>query len=79
MYYRDPDGNKVELQIDNYDSVEELKGFFRSEAFEKNPIGVHFDPDEMTRQFHAGVPEAELKKYHAEKGIDADAIRGLSE
>ncbi len=79
MYYRDPDGNKVELQIDNYDSVEELKGFFRSEAFEKNPIGVHFDADEMARQFHAGVPEAELKKYHAEKGIDADVMRGLSE
>jgi catechol 2,3-dioxygenase-like lactoylglutathione lyase family enzyme len=79
MYYRDPDGNRVELQIDNFESVEELKGFFRSDAFEKNPIGVHFDADEMTRQFHAGVPEAELKKYHAEKGVDPAVMRGLSE
>ena len=32
MYYRDPDGNKVELQIDNFDSIEELKGFFRRKS-----------------------------------------------
>ena len=40
MYYRDPDGNRVELQIDNFDTVEELKGFFHSDAMQKNPIGV---------------------------------------
>src|SRR5579872_4438507 len=44
MYYRDPDGNKVELQIDNFATVEELKGFFHSNDFSKNPIGVSFDP-----------------------------------
>ena len=38
MYYRDPDGNRVELQIDNFDSVEELKGFFQSDAMQKNPM-----------------------------------------
>jgi len=79
MYYRDPDGNKVELQIDNFDTVEELKGFFRSNDFSKNPIGVSFDPDELARQYHAGVPEAELRKYRPEAGLDPNAMRNLGQ
>ena len=78
MYYRDPDGNKVELQIDNFDTVEELKGFFRSHDFAKNPIGVSFDPDEIARQFHAGVPEAEIRKYRPEAGLDPNAMRNMA-
>ena len=27
MYYRDPDGNEIELQIDNYDDIEEATAF----------------------------------------------------
>ena len=79
MYYRDPDGNKVELQIDNFDTVEELKGFFRSNDFSKNPIGVSFDPDELARDFHAGVPEAELRKYRPEKGLDPNFFRKMAQ
>jgi len=78
MYYRDPDGNKVELQIDNFATVEELKGFFRGNDFSKNPIGVSFDPDELARQYHAGVPESELKKYRPEKGLDPNAMRNMA-
>src|SRR5271167_2055174 len=44
MYYRDPDGSKVELQIDNYDNAQAMHDFMRSPTFEKNPIGVDFDP-----------------------------------
>src|ERR1700719_980423 len=58
MYYRDPDGNRVELQIDNFDTVEELKGFFQSDAMQKNPIGVSFNPDELARDFHPCAPES---------------------
>lgn len=79
LYYRDPDGNKVELQIDNFDSAEALKGFFRSGVFAKNPIGVTFDPDELARKFHAGVPEAELKKYDPAGGFDSNILRRLGE
>jgi catechol 2,3-dioxygenase-like lactoylglutathione lyase family enzyme len=78
MYYRDPDGNKVELQIDNFDTVEELKGFFHSNDFAKNPIGVSFDPDEMARQYHAGVPDAEIRKYRPEAGLDPNAMRNMA-
>ena len=78
MYYRDPDGNRVELQIDNFDSVEKLKGFFTSGAFKNNPIGVNFDADELARKYHEGVPEAELIKYDASKGIDPNTLRRLT-
>ena len=78
LYYRDPDGNRVELQIDNFDTIEELKGFFKSDAMRKNPIGVNFDADQLARDYHAGVPEAELKKYDPSKGIDPEVMRRLA-
>jgi len=60
MYYRDPDGNQVELQVDNFPSVEELNAWFRSGAFARNPIGVPFDADELVRRFRAGAPIDDL-------------------
>jgi len=77
MYYRDPDGNRVELQIDNFDTIEELKGFFKSDAMRKNPIGVSFNADQLARDYHAGVPDAELKKYDPAKGLDPETMRRL--
>lgn len=60
MYYRDPDGNSIELQIDNFASNEALNGWFKSGAFERNPIGVKFDPDQLVRRFEQGVPFEQL-------------------
>lgn len=62
MYYRDPDGNEIELQIDNFPSMEECKAWFASEAFAANPLGVQFDPDVLARKLRDGVPESELVK-----------------
>jgi len=31
-----------------------------SPAFDKNPIGVEYDPDQLVARFKAGVPVAEL-------------------
>ena len=60
MYYRDPDGNQVELQIDNFADVESLHGWFRSGAFSKNPVGVNFDPDKLVEKFESGAPLEDL-------------------
>jgi catechol-2,3-dioxygenase len=60
MYYRDPDGNQVELQVDNFPTVEALHAWFQSGAFARNPIGVTFDPEELAAKVHAGVPIDEL-------------------
>lgn len=62
MYYKDPDGNSVELQIDNFDSNDEVDKWFASGEFAENPIGVDFEPEDLAAKFRSGVPEAELKK-----------------
>jgi catechol 2,3-dioxygenase-like lactoylglutathione lyase family enzyme len=60
MYYRDPDGNRVELQIDNFASAKEGQEWLMTPAFDRNPVGVEFDPDDLVTRFRAGVPVAEL-------------------
>ncbi len=60
MYYRDPDGTRVELQIDNFPGHEELDAWFHSGAFARNPIGVEFDPSVLAERWRAGVPVEEL-------------------
>lgn len=56
LYYKDPDGNSTETQIDNFATVEEIDEWFRGGAFEENAIGVVFDPDELVGRHEAGVP-----------------------
>lgn len=60
IYYRDPDGNGVELQVDRYATKEATAAYFQTAAFKKNPIGVAFDPEALVRAYEAGAPEAEL-------------------
>lgn len=68
LYYHDPDGNGVELQVDNYADVADCKAFMRSSAFAENPLGVEFDPDEMLKRLRAGVPaRAFLERADLEK------------
>ena len=56
MYYSDPDGTRVELQIDNFATNEALDAWFRSGAFANNPIGVEFDPEVLLQMHRDGVP-----------------------
>lgn len=62
MYYADPDGNQVELQVDNYDNIEDATAFFYSEAFAENPIGVEFDPEDLLARVEAGEDQDALKR-----------------
>jgi len=77
MYYVDPDGNQIELQVDNYPNIEDATAFFYSEAFAVNPIGVEFDPDALLERVRAGEPEAELLRRPdvGAKGLDAIKLR----
>ena len=47
MYYRDPDGNQIELKIDNFATMEEQRAWLRTKEFAENPIGTQFDPDHL--------------------------------
>jgi len=60
MYYRDPDNNRVELQIDNFATPEELQAYFQSAAFAGNPVGVTYNPEQLIRDYEAGAPMADL-------------------
>ncbi|HET6474034.1 MAG TPA: VOC family protein [Pseudomonadales bacterium] len=60
MYYKDPDGSRVELQVDNLPTAESVDRWMRSPAFAANPIGVIFDPDALLERYVAGEPIDEL-------------------
>jgi catechol-2,3-dioxygenase len=60
LYYRDPDGNSVEFQVDAFPTKQAAADYFQTADFERNPIGVPFDPEDLVRAYEAGVPEAEL-------------------
>jgi catechol-2,3-dioxygenase len=60
MYYRDPEGNRIELQADAFASMDEAKAYMRSEAFQSNPVGVMYDPEDILRRFKSGEPPESL-------------------
>lgn len=62
MYYKDPDGSRIELQVDNFPTADEANRWMRSGEFAANPIGVVFDPDDLVRRYQAGEPLADLTR-----------------
>jgi len=62
LYYRDPNGVKVELQYDVFRTREEVDAFFAAGNYLENFMGVIFDPDEMIRRFESGEPLESLTK-----------------
>jgi catechol 2,3-dioxygenase-like lactoylglutathione lyase family enzyme len=59
LYYRDPDGNMMEFQIDLM-GMEEADAFMRGPAFAANPIGEPFDPEALAQRYDAGEPVDDL-------------------
>ena len=63
FYYVDPDGNSVELQVDNFGNWEESREFVRSSPqFAEDPIGKLVDPEQMIAARKAGASFAELHR-----------------
>ena len=51
FYYRDPDGNNVEITAQNFPTLEAMVAFMDSDVFKANPSGVEIDPaDFVTRR-----------------------------
>jgi len=78
LYYRDPDDNGVELSID---SVEKSNWHeWMRHELGKNLQGAPLDPDDLARKYHAGVPEAELRRFNpSSKDIDAELLRRMTD
>ncbi|RFU24783.1 hypothetical protein B7463_g11556, partial [Scytalidium lignicola] len=62
IYYCDTDGNRIETQVDNFDTVEEIMRFIQSPEFAENPIGTDFDPEILVERLQRGDEEKEIKK-----------------
>ncbi|MES2258105.1 MAG: VOC family protein [Pseudomonadota bacterium] len=77
LYYQDPDGNQIELQVDNFDTIEEATQFFYSPEFAENAIGVDFDPAELASRYRAGEADASIKRRGSigQRGLDSLPLR----
>lgn len=73
VYYKDPDGNILETQVDNFATEEESMAFMHSEAYRINPIGVDFEIADLIARLKAGEDEAQIKKRPASgpRGLDS--------
>lgn len=61
FYYHDPDGNSLELQIDNFDDWAASTEFLRTdERFQANPIGEPLDPAALVEARRAGMTPQEI-------------------
>jgi catechol-2,3-dioxygenase len=56
MYYKDPDGSRVELQVDTMPTAESIDAWMKSGEFAANPIGVIFDAQDLLERYRAGEP-----------------------
>jgi len=69
MYYQDPEGNGVEIQVDAFGDWSKSKEWmWASEEFDANPIGKHFDPEQLVAAREAGVDVPEIHR-RAREGL----------
>jgi len=63
FYYKDPDGNIVELFVDNFGNWEMSKEYMQSsEDFQKNPLGIFVDSEKLVAARQTGMSFAELHR-----------------
>jgi catechol-2,3-dioxygenase len=60
MYYRDPDGNFVEMQIDAFAVPDEATAYMNGPEYAADSVGPQFDPEEMLRRRRDGAGAEEL-------------------
>lgn len=74
MYYRDPDGNQMEFQVDCFPTSDATVGFMKGPEFADNPVGVEYDPDDWLSRKNAGADVSGLLKTMTD--AEASPIRG---
>ncbi|WP_165191460.1 VOC family protein [Caulobacter soli] len=62
FYYRDVDGNKVELQYDIFRTVADIDAFFASGAYDENFMGIIIDPEDLASRYEAGESMDDLTR-----------------
>lgn len=60
FYYKDPDGNRVELSASNFETEAEYLAYFQSDSYRRNPSGIEIDVEAFIARYRAGTPRQEL-------------------
>ncbi len=60
LYYQDPDGNYVEMQVDNFATATEATDYMAGPEYGEDNVGVGFIPELMRAAREAGTPAATL-------------------
>ncbi|KAL6245654.1 hypothetical protein RBB50_007653 [Rhinocladiella similis] len=71
MYYRDPERNKVEIQVENFDTPAEADDFVRGSLFRANPIGTDIDPPSWAERILSKM------KPNGEEGLTEEEVRDI--
>jgi catechol 2,3-dioxygenase-like lactoylglutathione lyase family enzyme len=77
LYYRDPDSNRLELQVDAM-PVDAANAYIASPAFAANPLGFVADPDALLAAHHAGASEQELLSIPASEPTPLPFAHGFT-
>ena len=60
MYYRDPDGNMVELQIDRFAEPDDATGYMNGPEYAADSVGPSFDPEKLLAARREGATVEQL-------------------
>ena len=60
MYYRDPDGNMVEMQIDRFAEPDDATRYMKGPEYAADSVGPAFDPEQLLEARRAGASVEEL-------------------
>jgi catechol-2,3-dioxygenase len=60
LYYRDPDGNMVEIQIDRFADPDDATTYMNGPEYAADSVGPAFDPDRLLEDRRAGASVEEL-------------------
>lgn len=76
IYYKDPDGNMLETQVDNFDTVAEADNFMKGKYFAENPLGTDIDPEDLITRLKNGEDEKDLKRRVeiGPRGLDTEIL-----
>jgi catechol-2,3-dioxygenase len=60
LYYEDPDGNFVEMQIDNFATPDQATAYMNGPEFDSDAVGPTFSPEALLASLREGLPATEL-------------------
>ena len=78
MYYRDPDGNRMEFQVDCCATAAEAHAYMHSDVFARNPVGVEVNFASLLEKYRSGVPADMLLMQPEGPPAPIPALHGMS-